>query len=110
VGLELITNALGMTTPLGALPCEGEKLDEVFDPLLPGSEQLRLQQRRAIETSAVLFAACAFLQQSGRFDIGHEPSFSYAPTPTTPLSIAETSMNAVSHLRIVVFDYIERIQ
>jgi hypothetical protein len=51
-----------------------EKLDDVLEPLLPGSEQLRLQQSRAIETSAVLFADCAFLQQSDKFDIGQEPS------------------------------------
>jgi hypothetical protein len=56
------------------MPCGAEKLDEMFDPPLPGSEQLRLQQSRAIETSGVLLADCAFLQQSGRFDIGHEPS------------------------------------
>jgi hypothetical protein len=52
----------------------GEKLVDVLEPLLPGSEQLRLQQSRAIETSAVLFADWAFLQQSGRFDIGQRPS------------------------------------
>jgi len=60
----------------GAMPCGDEKVDEPFAPPLPGSEQLRLQQSRAIETSGVLLVDFAFLQQSGRFDIGHEPSFS----------------------------------
>jgi hypothetical protein len=61
------------TTEFGAKPCR-EKLGEEFDPPLPGSEQFRLQHNRAIDTSGVLLADCAFLQQSGSFDIGQEPS------------------------------------
>jgi hypothetical protein len=44
---------------------------------------------------------CAFLQQSGRFDIGQEPSLSCAPTPTAPLAKATTRTKAVNDLRIV---------
>jgi hypothetical protein len=58
----------------GAVPCWGETVEEVLVPVLPGSEQFKLQHSRAIETSGVVFADCAFLQQSGRFDIGQEPS------------------------------------
>jgi hypothetical protein len=58
----------------GGVPCWGETVEEVLVPVLPGSEQLRLQQSRAIETSGMLLADCAFLQQSGRLDIGQEPS------------------------------------
>jgi hypothetical protein len=47
-----------------------EKLGELL--LLPGSEQFRLQQTRAIEARGPLLRA--FLQQSGSFNIGHEPS------------------------------------
>jgi len=80
------------------MPCGVETLDEMFNPPLPGSEQLRLQQSRAIETSGVLLADCAFLQQSGKFD---EASFLCEPMPTAPVSIAATIMNTVSPLRIV---------
>jgi len=36
------------------MPCCSEKLDEALDPLLLGSEQFRLQQRRAMETPGAL--------------------------------------------------------
>jgi hypothetical protein len=45
-----------------------EKLDEVLFPVLPGSEQFRLQQTRAIEAPGSLLRA--FLQHSGSFNIG----------------------------------------
>ena len=54
---------------LGVTPCWGEEFEEVLDPLLPGSEQLRLQHSRAIEACGVLLADCAFLQQSGMLAI-----------------------------------------
>jgi hypothetical protein len=82
----------------GAAGC-GEKPDETFDPLLLGSEQFRLQQSRAMEACGVLLAALACLQQSGRFDIGQEPSLSCAPTPTVPPS-RDTRMNDISHFRM----------
>ena len=66
----------GMTALTSARLACGEELDEEPDPLLPGSEQLMLQQSRAMETSAPRFAECAFLQQSGILDVGHEPSCS----------------------------------
>jgi hypothetical protein len=44
-------------------------LEEILDPLLPGSEQLRLQHSWAIEACGVLLAVCAFLQQSGMLAI-----------------------------------------
>jgi hypothetical protein len=59
----------------GALLCWAEKLDEQFDPpLLLGSEQFKLQHIRAIETSGVSLAECAFLQQSGMLPIGQPRS------------------------------------
>jgi hypothetical protein len=82
------------------MPCWGEKLDEELDPLLPGSEQFRLQQSRAIETCGVLLADCDFLQQSGILAI--EPSLSCAPAPTAPPSMAATRVKAVNHFRIAV--------
>ena len=90
--------ALSINAPLEVMPCWGDKLEKL-DPLLPGSEQFKLQQSRAIETPAVLLADWAFLQQSGMLAI--EPSPSCAPTPTAPPSMAATRRKAVSHLRIV---------
>src|SRR5712671_6032330 len=76
--------------------CWGEL--EELDPLLPGSEQFKLQQSRAIETPGVLLADCAFLQQSGMLAI--EPSPSCALTPIAPPIMAATRRRAVSQLRI----------
>jgi hypothetical protein len=84
------------------MPGCGEKMEDAFGPLLPGSEQFRLQHNLAMKTSEVLPADWAFLQQSGMLVIGHEPSPSWAPTPTTPPSMAATKMNAVNHFLIVV--------
>ena len=89
-----------MSITFGATPGCGEKLDEAFDPLLPGSEQFRLQHSRAIETSGVLLADCAFLQQSGMLVIGQEPSPSCAPTPTAPPSMTCNKNKAVNQVRI----------
>jgi len=66
--------------------------------VLPGSEQLRLQHSRAIEASGPWRRA--FLQQSGSFDIGHEPSRWCAFTPTTPVNMTIVSATDVSHFRI----------
>lgn len=85
----------------GSVPCCGETLEEVLVPL-PGSEQFKLQQSRAIETSGELPADCAFLQQSGMLVIGQEPSCSCAPTPTAPQSRLTMRAKAVNHLRIDV--------
>jgi hypothetical protein len=52
-----------------------------------------------MEVFGVLLPECACLQQSGRFDIGQEPSLSCAPTPTAPLN-RDTRMNDISHFRI----------
>ena len=61
-----------------------EKLEAVLDPLLPGSEQFSLQQRRAIETSGAWAVDLAFLQQRGIFLSAQDPSFALAPiTPPT---------------------------
>jgi len=62
-----------------------------------------------METSGVLFADCAFLQQSGILDIGQEPSRSCAPTPTTLPTMAATRTIPVNHLRIVEENYINRV-
>ena len=60
------------TTVFAVVLCRAEKLEELLLPVLPGSEQFRLQQTRAIEASGPLLRA--FLQQSGTLDIGHVPS------------------------------------
>jgi hypothetical protein len=99
-----------MTAAIGVMPGWGEKLDELFEPLLPGSEQFKLQQRRAIETSGVWLVECAFLQQSGMFVSGHEPSPTCAPMPTAPQSMVTDRAKAVSHLRIGCGHYIERLR
>ena len=64
-------NATALTAEAVFMACWIEKLAELLFPVLPGSEQLRLQHSRAIEASGPL--EWAFLQQSGRFDIGHQP-------------------------------------
>jgi hypothetical protein len=102
--------ALETTAVFGAVPCGGETVEEELVPLLPGSEQLRLQHSRAIEACGVLLADCAFLQQSGMLVIGQEPSCSCAPTPTMPPSMATTRVRAVSHFRIDVVNYIDRLR
>jgi hypothetical protein len=91
---------LGTIAIFEVVPCSGEMLEELLVPLLPGSEQFKLQQSRAMETSAAFPPKCAFLQQSGMFVIGQEPSPSCAPTPTAPPSIATTRRKAVNNLRI----------
>ena len=73
----------------------------MLDPPLRGSEQFRLQQSRAIETSGVLLADCAFLQQSGMFDIGQEPSSACALTPIAALKRAMISVELVNHFRML---------
>jgi hypothetical protein len=83
------------------MPGCGEKTEDAFGPLLPGSEQFRLQHSRAMYTSGVLFADCAFLQQSGMLVIGQEPSPTCAPTPNALSSMAAMRMKAVNHLRII---------
>src|SRR5258705_2129037 len=75
--------ALGTIAAFGLVPCSDEIPEEVLVPLLPGSEQLSLQQSRAIEIDGALLDDCAFLQQSGMPAI--EPSLSRTPAPTTPL-------------------------
>jgi len=74
-------------------------LEDAFDPVLPGSEQFKLQHSRAIDTAGALLADCAFLQQSGMLAI--EPSPSCARTPVAPPTMAVTRMNDVSHFRIL---------
>src|ERR1044072_2126369 len=85
--------------------CCVEELDEVV-PVLPGSEQLRLQQSRASEAWGPWL--CAFLQQSGKFDIGHEPSRCCAPTPTAPVNMTIVSATDVSHFRMTAWAIVRR--
>jgi hypothetical protein len=68
------TSGRGTTAGKGVEACCEENLAETFPPLLPGSEQFRLQQRRAIETSGTLLLERAFLQQSGTLLSEQEPS------------------------------------
>jgi hypothetical protein len=58
----------------GVEPCCAEKFGETLPALPPGSEQFKLQQRRAIETSGALLLERAFLQQSGTLLSGQELS------------------------------------
>ena len=57
-----------------------DKLEALFDPPLPGSEQFNLQQRRAIETWGALVADRAFLQQRGIFPCTKASSAALEPT------------------------------
>ena len=98
-----------MTAATGVATDWGEKLEEVFDPPLPGSEQFRLQHNRAMETSEELPGECAFLQQSGMLVIGQEPSPSCAPTPTAPPSMAAMRVKAINHFRIRVMTIFRRL-
>lgn len=91
-----------MVAPTGVTPGWGEKLEEVFDPPLPGSEQFRLQHNRAMETWEELPDECAFLQQSGMLVIGQAPSPSCAPTPTAPPIMAAIRAKGINHFRIGV--------
>jgi hypothetical protein len=86
----------------------GETLEETFEPLLPVSEQFKLQKRRAMATSGVPFADFAFLQQSGRFDIGQELSPACIPAPVAPPNIGTTKITDVSHCLIIESNYIYR--
>jgi hypothetical protein len=57
-----------------------DKLEVLFDPPLPGSEQFNLQQRRAIETSGALATDRALLQQRGIFPCTHDSPAALALT------------------------------
>lgn len=81
------------------MPGRGEKLEELPEPVLPGSEQFRLQHSRAIEICAELPGEWAFLQHAGILD---KPSLSCAPAPTAAPSMAAVSAKSVNRLRIVV--------
>jgi hypothetical protein len=70
--LELKAAALTTTAAFPLVLNCTKKLLELLFPVLPGSEQFRLQQTRAIEAPGPLLRA--FLQQSGSFNIGHQPS------------------------------------
>jgi hypothetical protein len=71
--LELKDAAFTATAAFAVVLSCTEKLDELpLFPVLPGSEQFRLQQTRAIDAPGRLLRA--FLQQSGSFSIGHQPS------------------------------------
>jgi hypothetical protein len=70
--LKLNCAPLNATGVFAIHNCCVEKPDELLLPVLPGSEQLRLQHSRAIAASGPWLLT--FLQQSGKFDIGHEPS------------------------------------
>ena len=68
------TSGRGTTAGKGVEACCEEKLTETLPPLLPGSEQFKLQQSRAMKTSGALLLERAFLQQSGTLLSGQEPS------------------------------------
>jgi len=77
-----------------------ETPDELFDVVVPDSEQFNLQQSLAIETAAVACRERAFLQHAGRFGIGHDALLSCAPIPTAEFISTEIRTQAVNHFRI----------
>jgi hypothetical protein len=84
-----------------------DRLEEVLLPLLPGTEQFRLQHKRAIETAGDCSADWARLQQSGILLIGQELSCRCPPVPVTPITMVPMSKKDASHL-IIFNDYIDR--
>jgi hypothetical protein len=71
-----------------------EKLEAVLDPLLPGSEQFSLQQRRAIETSDAWAVDLAFLQQRGIFLSAEDPSSALTPTAAPAMATIIAKLKA----------------
>jgi hypothetical protein len=104
-GLKASCQTLLVTALLRSTSGGEGKLDEVFELVLPGSEQFRLQQSRAIDAEEVFSADCAFLQQSGTFAIGQEPSRERTPTPITPLTREVMIRKAASRLLMTVKHY-----
>jgi hypothetical protein len=99
--LAVCTDDSGMTSTGVELVCCVVKLYDTFEPLLPDSEQFRLQQSRASETSGALVAEWAFLQQSGNLVSGQEPSCRCAPVPTTLISIAAITLKMKGRFSMV---------
>lgn len=71
-----------------------DRLEALVDPLLPGSEQFSLQQRRAIETWGALSVDRALLQQRGIFPSALDPSSALAPTTPPSRTIMIVKLNA----------------
>ncbi len=71
-----------------------DKLEALFDPPLPGSEQFNLQQRRAIETSGTFAADRAFLQQGGIFASSQDPASALAATAPPSRTITIVKLKA----------------
>ena len=101
--MELKAKAFTATAVFAVAVDCAEKLDELPLPVLPGSEQFRLQQTRAIEAPGSLLRA--FLQHSGSFNIGHKPSCSCAPTPAAAVNMTSVSTAEVSRFRVTAVDY-----
>ena len=95
-----------MSAAIGAVPEFLDKFEAPFDPLLPGSEQLSLQQRRAIETSGAAPVDFAFLQQAGMFPAAQDPSA--ALTSTVPPMRIIMMMRHTPRFRIARKLYLER--
>jgi hypothetical protein len=89
----------GIAALLAVKPDEKETLDELFEVVVPDSEQFNLQHSLAIETTGVACRERAFLQHAGKFGIEHEASLSCAPTPIAALS-TEIRRQAVSNFCI----------
>ena|ERR1700741_1356376 len=75
-----------------------DRFEALFDPPVPDSEQLSLQQRRAIETTGALPIDLAVLQQRGIFAFAQDPSS--ALTPTVELSRAIMKVKLMTRFRI----------
>ena len=80
-----------------------KKFEAPLDPLLPGSEQFSLQQRRAIETSGALPVDLAFLQQRGIFPSTQLPS---ALAVTAPPNRAMMTARLKARFTIAKTNYI----
>jgi hypothetical protein len=76
-----------------------DMFEALLGPLVPDSEQLSLQQRRAIETSGILSFDLAVLQQSGIFAFAQDSIG--ALTPTAPLARAMMIMKLNARCRIL---------
>jgi hypothetical protein len=87
-----------MITERVTVPSSFDRFEALVVPPLPGSEQLSLQQRRAIETPDAGPVDRAVLQQRGMFASAED--LSAALTPTAPLAKAMMIMKLNARFRI----------
>jgi len=76
------------------VPSFRDRLEAFVDPLLPGSEQFNLQQRRAIETPGALPVDLAVLQHRGIFAFAQDPSAALRPIALLARAMVMIKLNA----------------